>query len=47
MGKINSGGTDGKKPNVLSAMAETSLFTGEGRLKIIREDIACCRMKLL
>jgi hypothetical protein len=28
-------------------MAETSLLTGEGRLNIILEDIACCRMKLL
>jgi hypothetical protein len=37
----------GRKRDVLSAMADTSLFTGEGRLKIIREDIACCRIKLL
>lgn len=28
-------------------MEDTSLFTGTGRLKIILEDIACCRMKLL
>lgn len=33
--------------NSLSAMAETSRLTGIGRLKVIREDIACCRMKLL
>lgn len=28
-------------------MAETSLLTGTGRLKIMREDIACWRIKLL
>ena len=33
--------------NALSAMADTSLLTGTGRLKIILEDMACCLMKLL
>jgi hypothetical protein len=32
---------------LLSAMAETSRLTGMGRLKTMREDMACCRMKLL
>lgn len=33
--------------NILSAMAETRRFTGAGRLKSMREDMACCLMKLL
>ena len=33
--------------NVLSAIEETRRLTGIGRLNTIREDIACCRMKLL
>ena len=28
-------------------MAATSRFTGAGRLKSMREDMACCLMKLL
>lgn len=35
------------KCNALSAIADTSLLTGTGRLKIILEDMACCLMKLL
>ena len=33
--------------NILSAIAATSRFTGAGRLKSMREDMACCLMKLL
>lgn len=36
-----------KRRDVLSAIAETSRFTGAGRLKSMREDMACCLMKLL
>ena len=32
---------------LLSAMEETRRFTGMGRLKIILDDMACWRMKLL
>ena len=35
------------KNYVLSAIDETSRFTGTGLLKSMREDIACWRMKLL
>jgi hypothetical protein len=40
------GGVKGRRSS-LSAMEDTNLFTGIGRLKTIREDIACCRIKLL
>ena len=33
--------------DLLSAIAPTSRFTGAGRLKSMREDIACCLIKLL
>lgn len=33
--------------HALSAIADTSLLTGMGRLNIILDDIACWRMKLL
>ena len=44
---VNAVPNIGEECNALSAIEPTSRFTGAGRLKSIREDMACCRMKLL
>ena len=45
--RVNEAVNRGEECNLLSAIEPTSRFTGAGRLKSIREDMACCRIKLL